>query len=204
MRASKPPTLIHVLALSLRPTRRGSRGLALIISLFILLAVTGLGLIAVQTASQELRSTGNLRMDKQAHYVAESGLMTAFAIVSQSGDGFWTVMKRNQRTSGSAQASITLTTKTNDFGGALFQNTDDNALLNPHVTVNIGQPLDGMRAAGYSGDFCFKRLTFDSTGTVGRDTTMLTQEQLQDEFARSATRAFRAQGLLGPIECEGN
>jgi len=202
MSASQPTTLRQLLSLCLRPRRRASRGLALIISLFILLAVTGLGLIAVQTASQELRSTGNLRMDKQAHYVAESGLMAAFAVVSQSGDGFWTVMKRNQRASNSAQASITLTTA--DFSGTLFQNTDDNQLLNPRVTVNIGQPLDGMRAAGYSGDFCFKRLTFDSTGVVGRDTTTLTQVELQDEFARSATRSFRAQGLLGPIECEGN
>lgn len=187
--------------LSLRHPQTHRRGLALIVSLFVLLAISGLGLVAMQTASIELRVTGNYRLDKQAHFVTESGLMAAMGVVSQSGDGFWTLMKRASLASGtSAPPEMTMTEA--DFTASLFiEPAADTATLNPRFNVRIHDPIDGIRAAGYSEDFCFKRLTFDSAGFVGDDPTTI---DIHDQYARSSNRAFRAEALMGPLECEGN
>jgi Tfp pilus assembly protein PilX len=178
------------------------RGLALIISLFVLLAISGIGLIAMQTATIELRVTGNYRLDKQAHFVTESGLMAAMGVISQSGDGFWTLMKRAHRENPNAAAASPEMSMTQSDFTTLFNNpAADTTTLTPRFTVRVHTPLDGMRATGYSEDFCFKRLTFDSTGAVGDDASTA---QIQDQFIRASTRAFRAEALMGPMECEGN
>lgn len=200
---STSPRYTSKLTPTQRPRPHHARsGLALIISLFVLLAISGIGLIAMQTATVELRVTGNYRLDRQAYFVTESGLMAAMGVVSQSGDGFWTLMKRAHSASpNAATTSPEMSLNQGDFS-TLFNNAAaDTATLAPRFTVRIHNPLDGMRPSGYSEDFCFKRLSFDSAGAVGDDPATA---RIEDQFTRSSTRAFRAEALMGPMECEGN
>lgn len=197
----------HIPLLRWATARSGRRGMALLVALMIMLAISGLGLVAMQTAGMEQSVTGNYRLDRQAEYVAESGLMTAMGSISQSGEGFWTVFSRSTRTGGSP----TMTLTNSDFTGMLFQDasdplnpvlTGDATNLNPQVTVTISDPVDGIRAAGsQNGRYCFKRLTFSVTGTVGDDASTI---DIEEEFFRSSTHSIQATGLLGPLECEGN
>lgn len=59
--------------------RRGERGSALVLAILILFAMLGLGLLAMRTATQNVAGSGNLRLNKQARYVAETGLSAVIA-----------------------------------------------------------------------------------------------------------------------------
>jgi len=59
------------------PNLQARRGGALILSILILVAMTGLGLLAVTAAKMEATVAGNYRTLKQAQYMAEAGLVAA-------------------------------------------------------------------------------------------------------------------------------
>lgn len=69
-----------------RHLRRRSRGSALVLAILILFAMLGLALIAMRTSTQSIAGSGNLRMTKQARYVAEVGLHHAITLLAQEGD----------------------------------------------------------------------------------------------------------------------
>lgn len=62
--------------------RRGERGSALILAVLILFAMLGLGLIAMRSTTQNIAGSGNLRLNKQARYVAEAGLYASLAVLN--------------------------------------------------------------------------------------------------------------------------
>jgi len=64
-----------------RRRRRGERGNALILALLILFAMLGLGLLAMRSTTENIASTGNLRLTKQARYVAEMGMYHAVSLL---------------------------------------------------------------------------------------------------------------------------
>jgi hypothetical protein len=66
--------------------RRRERGSALVLAMLILLAMLGLGLIAMRTTTQNVAGTGNLRVSKQARYLAEMGLYHAITLINAKGD----------------------------------------------------------------------------------------------------------------------
>ncbi|MCA9545237.1 MAG: pilus assembly PilX N-terminal domain-containing protein [Myxococcales bacterium] len=66
-------------------TRRGSRGNALTLAVLILLAMIALGLLATRSTRQNIAGSGNLRMNKQARYVAEMALYQAITFMNQQG-----------------------------------------------------------------------------------------------------------------------
>lgn len=68
----------------LRRRQRGrQRGSALVLAILILFAMLGLGLLAMRTATQNIAGSGNLRLNKQARYVAEAGLSAVVAAMHQ-------------------------------------------------------------------------------------------------------------------------
>lgn len=67
--------------------RRGSRGSALVLAILILFAMLALGLLAMRTASQNIAGSGNLRLTKQARFVAEVGLTTVIQAFVDDGVG---------------------------------------------------------------------------------------------------------------------
>ncbi|MCA9541334.1 MAG: pilus assembly PilX N-terminal domain-containing protein [Myxococcales bacterium] len=54
--------------------RSAERGSALILAILVLFAMLGLGLLAMRTTTQNISGSGNLRLTKQARYVAEAGM----------------------------------------------------------------------------------------------------------------------------------
>ena len=66
-----------------RSGRRTERGNALTLAVVILLAMIALGLLALRSTTQNIAGSGNLRMSKQARYVAEVGLYHAITLVNQ-------------------------------------------------------------------------------------------------------------------------
>lgn len=177
----------------------------LLITLMLMLAISALGLLAVQSAQMDISVTGNERLNRQSHQAAVSALEVGAAMVGSSRDGFWTMMRRTQRAGVTTEPKMSLFT--NDFRGLLFLDheaselTGDAARLAPELELAISEPVDGIRAAGYSDGYCFKRFTFDSRAQLGDD-----PDQISDNEAlfRSSTQAVRARMLLGPLECEGD
>jgi len=67
--------------------RAGQRGSALILSILILFAMLGLGLIAMRSTTQNIAGSGNMRLNKQARYVAESGLYSVLGFMTANTGG---------------------------------------------------------------------------------------------------------------------
>ncbi len=64
-------------------SRRRARGSALVLAVLILFAMLALGMIAMRSTTQNMAGSGNLRMNKQARYVAEAGLYQAITLMQQ-------------------------------------------------------------------------------------------------------------------------
>ena len=65
--------------------RLHEKGSTTLISVLVLLALLGLGLISLQYTHQDLSSAGNLRQSKQARYVSEIGLHHAITLMQSQG-----------------------------------------------------------------------------------------------------------------------
>jgi hypothetical protein len=77
-----------------RSTRGEERGAALIIAILMLVAMTGLGMLAVTTSQMEVRVAGNFRLLKQAQYVAEAGLIAAGSRIQDDPSSFARLIKK--------------------------------------------------------------------------------------------------------------
>ena len=66
---------------------RTQRGSALALAMVIILAMLGLGLLALRSTKQNIAGSGNLRMNKQARYIAENALYEAITFMNLSADG---------------------------------------------------------------------------------------------------------------------
>jgi len=66
--------------------RRHERGSALVLAVLILFAMLGLGMLAMRSATQNIAGSGNLRLAKQARYVAEVGLHHAIKLMEVETD----------------------------------------------------------------------------------------------------------------------
>lgn len=65
--------------------RAGQRGGALVVTVLVAIAMTGLALVAVTSAQVEMRLAHNHRDLKQAQYVAETGMMAAIQRIQGMG-----------------------------------------------------------------------------------------------------------------------
>ena len=68
-----------------RSSRHGQRGSALVLAIFILFAMLALGMLAMRTATQNVSGSGNLRLNKQARFIAEAGLYHAMTLLQRDG-----------------------------------------------------------------------------------------------------------------------
>ncbi|MEZ4471148.1 MAG: pilus assembly PilX N-terminal domain-containing protein [bacterium] len=64
-----------------RHARRRPRGSALVLSVLIMIAMLGLGLLAMRSTTQNIAGSGALRMNKTAQFVAEVGLYHAMTMM---------------------------------------------------------------------------------------------------------------------------
>lgn len=70
----------------MRRQRKAVQGSALVLSVLVLFALLGLALLAMRSSTQSIAGSGNMRMTKQARYVAEVGLYHAMTLLAQEGD----------------------------------------------------------------------------------------------------------------------
>ncbi|MSP73768.1 MAG: hypothetical protein EXR76_16675 [Myxococcales bacterium] len=69
----------------MRTTRPASpRGSALLLAVLIVLAMLGLGVIAMRSTTQVMAASGNLRLSRQARYIAEAGLYHVATVLQQN------------------------------------------------------------------------------------------------------------------------
>ena len=80
---------------NLSSQRVSQKGSTTLISLLVLFALLGLGLISLQYTHQDLSSAGNLRQTKQARYVAEIALNHAITLMQQQGAYLLTQLQPN-------------------------------------------------------------------------------------------------------------
>jgi len=191
-----------------RHPRAHRQGAALVISLFALLTITGLGLVAVQTATEEIQASGNYRYNKQAEQTSAVALDLALGQAATNGEAIWQFMKQNAHaTAADSGTNVADVQTTYTFGDTELQTAfgvtpiADASVLEPFLEVTMSNPLDGFTAPGYSQDFCFKRFQFDSTGRLG---TIPADVEKLDPHIRYSRYNHRAYGVLGPLECEGN
>lgn len=78
-----------------RLPRRTERGSALVLAMLILLAMTGLGLMAMRTSTETIAASGNLRLAKQARYVAETGLYHVMTLMAEEGEAILAMRDSN-------------------------------------------------------------------------------------------------------------
>lgn len=76
-----------------RRARREERGAALILAILMLVAMTGLGMLAVTRSHMEVKVAGNFRLLKQAQYVAEAGLIAAGSRIQEDPASFAKLIK---------------------------------------------------------------------------------------------------------------
>ncbi|MDX9721344.1 MAG: hypothetical protein RBU37_11410 [Myxococcota bacterium] len=224
---------LHDLPSALAAVQRQRRGAALLIALFTMLLITGMGLLAVQSASEETYGAANFRINKQAEHYSFSAMNAGIAEFIVSGDAYWTVMKQNA-------LATTEILATADKGyqltpaklGPMIDATPAGELQGTpaNFAVTINNPLDGYSADGFSGGkLCFKRFSFLSTSALNSVTctsdaecptgfvcsprifgTFSTCEpsadsttEVRDRTLRFSTYSHRAMAMLGPIDCEG-
>lgn len=65
--------------------RRSPRGSALILAVLIMLAMLGLGMMAMRTTTQAMAGSGQQRLARQARYVAEMGLYHVATLMNRGG-----------------------------------------------------------------------------------------------------------------------
>ncbi|MBM4320892.1 MAG: hypothetical protein FJ125_13295 [Deltaproteobacteria bacterium] len=74
---------------------REEKGNALVITVLVCLAMTGLALVAVTTTNVQNQLANNQKMVKQAHYIAETGLMITMQRIQNIGSS--SILKERER-----------------------------------------------------------------------------------------------------------
>ena len=76
-----------------RHARRGQQGSALVLAVLILIAMLGLGMLAMRSATQNIAGSGALRMNKTARFVAEVGLYHAMTTMRAESENLLTLRR---------------------------------------------------------------------------------------------------------------
>lgn len=196
---------------------RSERGSAMILAVLILFAMLGLGIVAMRTTKQNLSGSGNLRMNKQARYVAELGLYHAISLMQKEGQNI--LAKRNP--------SMTSTLEIESGGRIVerLQNKQEGAIINgtkPKLFDGAPEALGSFgTGSGYVPSYrvvvdgftkgpprpgnedspteIFCLMHFTSTGYIA-GTVLPTAEQFNAEGSeRYAEHTIKAAVVLGPF-----
>ena len=150
------------------------RGGALILSILMLVAMTGLGLLAVTSSRMEVAVAGNFRLMKQAQYLAEAGLIAANVRIQGDPSTFVRLVKK-------PGGKALIKWRSRDFGSTGVFVTHDEGDQNNAKDRSMGydaRPIDfevrveGVRdlpsCPGYgTGSVCCLKVGLVSEGRVG-------------------------------------
>ncbi|MFT4702956.1 MAG: hypothetical protein ACI81R_000644 [Bradymonadia bacterium] len=189
MRASQRKTIVA----------RAERGSALIITMLVILAVTGLGAVAFTSAIRAASQARNFEAQKQATFVAEVALGTSVEFL-ECNLRFLQNLERYPYPLESGDPVGCDFTEGSVFGATPFGR---NSRLTPFYRVSFAQPVPARRAPEYDESYCYVRV--DMQGSAG-----LTDEER--EGVNVATTNNRASGseirrefvgffYAGPVQC---
>jgi hypothetical protein len=183
-------------------THRSERGSALIITLVVILAMTGLGAIAFNTAVTSTLTANHFALQKRASYAAEVALLTGVeylnwnlnAVVDYAeGSGAYEFHE-----SDSIRNDITV-------GGYFSANPFGKARLQPFFRVRYSDIAPARRAAEFDEGFCYMRLQMSGAAGI-RDPERDVADANVSEIELSGgliSREFTGHFYVGPVRCPG-
>ncbi len=191
-------------------TGRDDRGSILMIALLVLLALTGIGLVAMQNASNDLNLTGNSRVAQVARNIATSGAEGTMAFAGMNPSGFIQFVAGRFVAAGQATPAVPYAViKMEDLSGTFYDTTTANGLgsfgregANMSTATwesRVPVALTSHRAPGFQvGEFCFRRYISETDGYYRNDvnTNATVQTVERNAQARSMTAMF-----VGPVAC---
>ncbi len=188
--------------------RRGSPGIVLAITLLVVLGLSLLGAIILESTRTDTVTAGNVRQGRQTAYVAEMGAMVSMHIFALNYSMYRSFMTRNRRfnyefqrssfDTGAASAPATLIDGTSIVPGSIGYSD-----LRPDYDILIDRAYEFGDSRGYSVSgtqgvsFCFRRYTFTSSSEL--DVTL--GGGLPGSPRQDARAMMRATSVIGPTDC---
>lgn len=189
-------------------TRRGERGMVLIITLLVAVGLSILGAIIIEATRADTATAGHARQADQTHYVAEIGTMVGIRTFALNYSIYRRYMRAHALSNyGFNRLSFDVggppgTPVTLEMGTIAVPGSVGFGDLSPEYAVLVDRPYEFGDAAGYSVSgtqevsFCFRRYTFTSAGEMDVDVTPLPGSPRADSRA-----AIRATSVMGPTDC---
>jgi hypothetical protein len=178
----------------LQPKRVSERGSALVISLLVLMALTGLGAVAFTSAISGAQASRLRRSTAQASQITEGAMAAAVnALQCQSlADAIVQLATNSPTRTAALEKNVDLQCKTtfvtgqdpeSAFGVYAATSAGEQSGMQPAYYVTYRNPVDARHAAGSEvGKYCLKRLEVSVVGAVA--------PQIAEELLGSGQRAL--------------
>lgn len=182
--------------------RRSEQGSALIVTLMVVLAMTGLGALAFNTAVTSTQTADSFGMQKRASFAAEVAMLAGVEYLD------WNVQAvvAYTRDHGTYEFRHTDTIRSDITVGEFFgTNPFERAGMDPFFRVIYGDVAPARRAAEFDERFCYMRVSM--TGEAGIDDTERADGGVNvsvgDMAGEFVSREFVGHFYVGPVECPG-
>lgn len=179
--------------------RRAEQGSALIVTMMVILAVTGLGAVAFTSAIQSTTQARNFEQGKQAAIVAELATMSGIEWL-ECNLSFLLSLDAYPYTYQSDDAVGCAFDNTSLFGASPF---GADRRETPVFAVTFAQPIPARRAPEFDETFCYVRIDMLGTGGMfdaeraGPNVRFTENEQ----GGSTVVRRFNGQFYAGPVRC---
>jgi len=182
--------------------RTSERGSALIVTLMVILAMTGLGALAFNTAIASTRTADNFGMQKRAAFSAEVAMLSGVEFLDWNLTAVLAYTRENETYEFQNTDSIRSDITVGDFFGS---NPFERQGLTPFFRVVYGDVVPARRAAEFDESFCYMRVSM--TGDAGiRDparTAANANVSVTDMSGELISREFVGHFFVGPVDCPG-
>ena len=180
---------------------RHDRGVILIIALLLILALTGIGLVAAQTVSNDLNLTGNSRVSQVARNIASAGTEGTLTLAALGPRRFYDFVDNLQR--------IARPLEMNDLATSFFDTAMDGSgsfgrdgvsMNTAFWTGTVQAPWSVLIARGYDVDtYYFQRYVFQLDGFYRNDLPASAPNARTLTIDRSSQARSMAVFSVGPV-----
>jgi hypothetical protein len=196
----------------------GRRGNALVLAVFILLALTSVGVVSVQRTNVDLMVAGNITRKNQAIAAGEAGMSFGLAVVGSNPVNYLNNIEIQRRggnlaSGGEVAPSNTLTITVAAMSTALPDTDAVNRI--PHVALDVAarirqesafrlqmtfiKEFKGIPGTSVTADICFELMDFVGDGGIPTqfgETVQQTMTQRDTVVTRGGARA-----VVGAVKC---
>jgi hypothetical protein len=187
---------------------KSERGTALILTMMIILAMTGLGALAFSTASVSATTTTHAALQKRAAFAAEIAMLSGVEwleanldTITQADPGSELPVFTEMMAIGGSRPELVSTA-----GGSEAYFGDDPfgaEHLEPFFTVRFSGLAPARRAAEFDDRFCYMRLNMSGeAGITDQQRAASDSINTENEMSGSRiTRSFSGHFYVGPVAC---